>query len=176
MSLPFELQETEQVVVILRRHWLHLYPRLLGLVLVAAAPAMLFWVATTTVTELGGTARSVVVGVLFLWAFVWLVRAYFLWYRYEHDIWVITNQRIVDSLKRNWFHHRMSSADLVDIQDVSVDREGVLRTLFDFGDVEVETAAEEEHFMLSAIPHPDRVLATVDAERDRARREQRGPG
>ena len=175
MALPFELQATEHVVALLRRHWLHLYLRLLGLLLIAAAPAVLFWVVVAKGPALDGTVRTVVLAVVALWALVWLVRAYFLWYRFEHDIWVITNQRVIDSLKRNWFHHQMSSADLEDIQDVSVSRVGVLRTLFDFGDVEVETAAAEEHFMLSAIPHPDRVLATVDAERDRARREARGP-
>ena len=173
MALPFELQPTERLVSELRRHWLFLYPRLLLLVIAALAPGVVFLAAKSVREGLQGTALNLVIGVLVLWTVGWLVRAYFLWYRYQHDIWAITNQRIVDSLKRHWFHHAMSSADLTDIQDVSIAREGVLRTAFDFGDVRVQTAAEQQDFVLSAIPHPGRVLTIIDAERDRARREDR---
>lgn len=170
MTLPFTLQPTELLVVTLRRHWLHLYPRLGLLILVALAPGLVLWLTTAMMPERQWAGHPVLVGVAVLWALLWLVRAYFLWYRYQHDIWVVTNQRIVDSLKRHWFHHEMSSADLIDIQDVSVAREGLLRTMFDFGDVRVQTAAQQAHFVLSAIPHPGQVLTTIDAERDRARR------
>lgn len=170
MGLPFELQPTEHLVALLRRHWLFLYPRLILLVLVAVAPGLAFWALGSMRAGLEGTALNLVIGVLLLWAVAWLIRAYFLWYRYQHDIWVVTNQRIIDSLKRHWFHHEMSSADLIDIQDVSVAREGVLRTAFDFGDVRVQTAAQQANFVLAAIPHPGQVLTLIDAGRDRARR------
>lgn len=170
MSLPFTLQPTEQPVLTLRRHWLHLYPRLVFLLLVAVTPGLALWGLAGMLPEAAWLGHPVAVGSVAVWALAWLVRAYFLWYRYQHDIWVVTTQRIVDSLKRHWFHHAMSSADLIDIQDVSISREGFFRTMFDFGDVRVQTAAEQEHFVLSAIPHPGQVLTAIDAERDRARR------
>jgi membrane protein YdbS with pleckstrin-like domain len=173
MNLPFDLQPTEEPGLLLRRHWLHLYPRLAAVLLVAVLPAFL-WVATTMLTDVSGTARLVAIGVSILWTLVWAIRAYFLWYRYQHDVWAVTNQRIVDSLKRDWFHHQLSSADLIDIEDVSVHREGPLRTMFDYGDVRVQTAAQQPHFVLSAIPHPRQVLTTIDAMRDVARREHTG--
>jgi hypothetical protein len=171
VGLPFDLQAAETPLLTLRRHWMHLYPRLLLVLLVAAAPLPL-WFGATTLTDVEGNARIAAIGASVLWGVLWLGRAYFLWYRYQHDVWVVTNERIVDSLKRHWFHHEMSSADLVDIEDVSVEREGPLRTVFDFGDVRVQTAAQQANFVLSAIPHPRQVLTTVDAARDAARRGQ----
>jgi membrane protein YdbS with pleckstrin-like domain len=168
-KLPFQLQAGEEPALVLRRHWLHLYPRLVLLLLVALIPVVL-WVGTAVLTDLTGTARLIGIVASVLWSGFWLVRAYFLWFRYQHDVWALTNQRLVDSLKRHWFHHQMSSADLLDIQDVSVEREGPLRTMFDFGDVRVQTAGQQANFLLGAIHHPAQVLSRIDAMRDEARR------
>jgi hypothetical protein len=99
----------------------------------------------------------------------WLVRMFLAWYQYHHDGWVITNQRIVDYLKRHPFSLRISSADLVNVQDMQVERIGVLPTLLDFGDIVCQTAAEQQQFRLSGIPNPRDVQALVDRERDRER-------
>jgi hypothetical protein len=103
------------------------------------------------------------------------VRGYFTWYRYHNDLWAVTNQRIVDSIRRHWFHHRMSSADLVDVEDINVVREGILPTMFNFGDVRCQTAGEVPNFILAGVPRPSEILATIDAARDAARRSLRGP-
>ncbi|MCA9846591.1 MAG: hypothetical protein KC472_01350 [Dehalococcoidia bacterium] len=169
MKVPFQLQPTETVTMVLRRHWMHLYPRLALLVLIAVVPPIAIWAAVEAVADATGTARLVLALVGLAWAGGWLVRAYLLWYRYENDVWVVTDQRLVDSLKRHWFHHRMASVDLVDIEDVAVVREGFLRTMFDFGDVQVQTAAQQPNFILSAIPRPSSVLTAIDAARDAAR-------
>jgi membrane protein YdbS with pleckstrin-like domain len=169
MKLPFTLQADETPALVLRRHWLHLYPRLVLLILLALVPVAL-WVGTEMLTDLTGTPRLIGIVASVLWSGFWLVRSYFLWYRYQHDVWALTNQRLVDSLRRHWFHHQMSSADLLDIQDVSVEREGPLRTMFDFGDVRVQTAGQQANFLLGAIPHPAQVLSRIDAMRDEARR------
>lgn len=170
MKVPFELQATESVALVLRRHWVHLYPRLTLAVLAAVVPPLALWWAANAAGDPSGAVRLVLLAVCVAWLVAWLVRAYLLWYRYENDVWILTDQRLVDSLKRHWFHHRMSSVDLIDIEDVSVIREGLLRTMFDFGDVQVQTAAQQANFILSAIPKPGVVLTTVDAARDTARR------
>ncbi len=170
MKLPFQLQATETVSMVLRRHWVHLYPRLALLVLAAVAPPIGLWVGADAIGDPSGAVRIVLLAVMTIWAAYWLTTTYLLWYRYEHDVWIVTDQRLVDSLKRHWFHHQMSSVDLADIEDVSVERDGVFRTMFDYGDVQVQTAAQRANFVLSAIPHPSDVLTQVDAARDLARR------
>jgi len=170
MKLPFQLQATEQVSMVLRRHWIHLYPRLTLMVVVALVPPLALWFAADAIGDPEGATRLVILGLSAVWAAYWLVMTYLLWYRYQHDVWIVTDQRLVDSFKRHWFHHRMSSVDLVDIEDVSILREGVLRTAFNYGDLQVQTAAQQANFVLSAIPRPTEVLTAVDAARDHARR------
>jgi hypothetical protein len=161
--------------LLVRRHWLYFSLRMVGVVVAGLGGMVLAIIAVSRTFGFDGTVGRVAMAVIAAWALYWLVRGYFTWYRYQNDVWVVTNQRIIDSIRRHWFHHRMSSADLVDVEDINVVREGVLATLFDFGDVRCQTAGEVPNFILSGIPEPAKVLGTIDAARDAARRALRGP-
>ncbi len=152
---------------------MYFYPKLtlqifLGLILPAAV--LVIVERTAGLDDLTG---RIVLVIAVLWFAYWAVRAYFIWYRYHNDLWVVTDQRVVDSIKRHWFHHRMASADLVDVEDMSVFREGLLPTIFNFGDVRCQTAGQVANFVLAGIPKPAEVLGLVDAARDTARRDLR---
>lgn len=173
--LPFALQPGERVVLYLRRHPVYLIATLAAyaVALVVTVVALL-WVADRTagLDSFGGKA---IVALAVAWAVILGVRAYFTWYRWQNDIWVVTDQRIVDSAKRNWFDHRMASADLIDVEDIQVHRSGLLPTAFRFGDVRCQTAGTQPNFVLAGISNPSDVLARVDAARDAARREYGRP-
>jgi len=168
-ELPFPLQDGERILDLCRRHWLYLYPRLIALLAVAVAPVALAAWGLSKADALDGALAKVFWAIAGLWLAYWGIRLLFTWYRYNNDIWVITNQRIVDSLKTTPFNLRLSTADLINIQDMTVERKGVLPTLFDFGDMICQTAAEMQEFRLAGIPHPREVQALVDRERDRER-------
>ncbi|HXH23097.1 MAG TPA: hypothetical protein VNN10_13820 [Dehalococcoidia bacterium] len=168
-SLPFPLQEGEQVLMFCRRHWLYLWPRLLLILAVAFLPPLAAgWLLSAADAYEGVIARVfwVAAGV---WLIYWGVRAFLTWYRYNNDIWVITSQRLIDSLKKHPFNLEVATADLVNVQDITVERSGVLRTIFDFGDILCQTAAERQAFVLAGIPDPRAVQGLIDRERDRER-------
>lgn len=168
-----ELQPGEQLVLLARRHWIALYPQLLLDFLTGAIPiGLLVWGSSRVESP---TARQIMIGASVVWFLVTAVRAYFHWYRWYHDTWLITNQRLVDSLRLNWFHRAVSTTDLIDIQDVSMARNGMLQTALDFGDLNVQTASEQQRFVLSKIPDPAAVLTILDRTRDEARRAARTP-
>lgn len=170
MKLPFELQNDESVILFCRRHWLYFTLKLVGVALLWLLPTIAVLWLTNLTAGLGGTVGKVVWAAAALWTLYCLVWAYFTWYRYQNDIWVVTNQRIVDSTKYHWFKRRLASADLIDVQDMNVVREGIFPTIFNFGDVRCQTAAELPNFVVAGVPNPDKVLATVDAARDASRR------
>ena len=150
-----------------RRHWIYLWPRVIAYAVAGLLPLILaivigvkgpghglwkfFWLAVV------------------LWLVFWAVRALLAWYRYHHDVWVITNQRLIDSHRSNPFDLRIATADLVNVQDMTVRRQGILRTFLDYGDIVCQTAAEMEDFTLPGIPDPRDTQALVDKERDRER-------
>jgi hypothetical protein len=169
-KLPFTLQPGEQVLAFVRRHWLYFSLKIAGVVLAGLGGTALGIAAVVMTFGFDGLPGVIAGAVIAAWAVYWAVRAYFTWYRYQNDIWVVTNQRLVDSLKRHWFHHQMASTDLVDVEDLRVERHGILETVFDFGDVQCQTAGVVQNFVLSGIPQPARLLAVVDGARDAARR------
>lgn len=161
---PVNLQKDEKVVKLIRRHpvrmILDIVLTVIVMLLVAAALVWLnsilsfgwIWGSMGTIVVLGGLAF---IGIEF--------------YRYRNDVWLLTNQRIVDSTRNSPFNQSVSSADLVNVQDMNFHRRGVLATLFKFGDVTCQTASQTQLFVFRGVPHPEQLLELVDAQRDAAR-------
>ncbi len=170
MKLPFTLQPSEQVVAYCRRHWIYMWPSVAAAIVIAVLPPILAIILAGN-QGIEGAARVLIYVVAAVWAIFWGLRAYFTWYRFQNDIWVITNQRLIDSFRQHWFHHALASAELIDIEDVSVSREGPMQTLFNYGSLRCQTAGAATNFTLAGIPDPTGVLATLDSARDMARRE-----
>ncbi len=168
-KLPFQLQDGEQVLLFCRRHWLYLWPRLGFMTLMAlVVPIATAWLLGAA-DAFEGTFAKVFWVLAAVYLAFWAIRIFLTWYRYNNDIWVITNQRVIDSIKKHPFSLEISTADLVNVQDLTVERSGVIRTIFDFGDIVCQTAAEIQTFRLAGIPDPRATQALIDRERDRER-------
>ena len=166
--LPFPLQDGEQVIQLCRRHWWYLWPRTILWTLFAVVPVVAaVWLlsALDVLSDLGIFFYIAAAN----WLIVWLVRLLLNWYAYHNDIWVITNQRIVDSFKPTPISKRLATADLVNIQDMTVEKNGIIKTVLNFGDVICQTAATGEQFRITGVPRPEAVQLLVDKERDRER-------
>jgi hypothetical protein len=117
-----------------------------------------------------GLAAKIAMVVSAIWLVVWAVKIILLKYRYDNDLWTITNQRIIDSYRSNPFSLKITTADLVDIVDTSLNRSGIFPTMLNYGDIRCETAGERQDISLPAVPHPQEVHALIDRERDRERK------
>lgn len=167
-NLPVELQGGENVAHIAHRHIVYLILHMFWAIVGGVVPVILLLIATSSASGLLGTILLITT---IVWALGGLVVIYFTWYRYQNDIWIITNQRLIDSTKFNWFNHRLASTDLVNVEDMTVERKGIIPTMFNFGDLRCQTAGAQGTFTLKGIPAPQKVLDIVDQNRDAARRE-----
>lgn len=153
--------------MLVRKHWWFLWPHSIVLALVAVVPVAIVW----WLLDLVGVDRGAIFwGLALLWIVYWVIRLLLNYYRYHNDIWLVTNQRLIDSYKSHPFNLRLATADLVNIQDMSVVKNGILASLLGFGNVVCETAgADHVPFLISGIPHPEEVQLLIDKERDRER-------
>ena len=166
--LPFPLQDNEQVIILCRRHWWFLWPRTVLWTLFAIVPlAVAIWLVS--MLDILDDVGIFVLIVAIIWLVYWAARLLLNWYRYHNDIWVITNQRIVDSLKPFPFQLRITTADLVNVQDMTIEKHGVIASLLNFGDVNCETAGKSQQIRIAGVPDPAAVQLLVDKERDRER-------
>jgi uncharacterized membrane protein YdbT with pleckstrin-like domain len=89
---------------------------------------------------------------LFVWNFFFI-----LWLDYYLDIWIVTNERIINIEQRGFFTRRISELKLTKVQDVTSEIIGVIPTLLNYGNIYVQTAGEKERFTFCQIPNPNYV-------------------
>jgi membrane protein YdbS with pleckstrin-like domain len=85
------------------------------------------------------------------------------------DMLVITNDRLLDIEQKNLFARSISEADLYQIQDVSSEVVGVFASLFNYGNLTIQTAGAVLKFSVSNVHDPDglrqEILELAEADR-----------
>jgi hypothetical protein len=168
-KLPLELQKEEKLVAIVKTHPIYFILKMLLTVLIAFLPLILLRIISPKDGEFIAQVLNIV---SIVWFLVSAVVGFFIWYQYQNDMWVITDQRVIDSTKNHFFHHRMASTDLINIEEMSIERSGVLQTVLGFGDLICQTAGggtAKAAFIFDGVPQPAKILEMVDDLRDKAR-------
>jgi len=73
------------------------------------------------------------------------------------NVQVITDERIFDVDFVNLVYREIAEANIDEIQEVNVKMGSVVRTIFNYGDILVQTASEVPNLDFEAVPDPDRV-------------------
>lgn len=81
------------------------------------------------------------------------------WY---FNISLITNKRVLDVDFSGLVYKNVSATKLTLLQDASYTQTGVIRSVFDYGDVLLQTAGSLENFDISAVPYPERTVKIVE--------------
>lgn len=167
MALPITLQQGEELVVVKKRH--PVYVILKGILAVIIAGLLIWgisWVSGNVASASGIWPWLYVVVILGAAGYIG-----FLFYRYSHDLWIVTNQRLVDALRTTPFNQSLSSTDLVNVQDINVRKRGIMATTFNFGDVVCQTASTMGEFTFTGVGDPTGMMEMLDRLRDEARRQ-----
>ena len=70
---------------------------------------------------------------------------------------MITNQRIIYVRQDGFFARDISEQRLDKVQDATSEIHGVMSTVFNYGTVQVQTAAELERFSFDQVPKPEKI-------------------
>lgn len=80
----------------------------------------------------------------------------------EFDVFILTDERIVDVTQVNFLKRTMTSTPLEQIQDTTGSINGFLPTLFSYGDLVVQTASgNASDFSIKDIPNPNLVAQRI---------------
>lgn len=165
-NLRFETQEKEEkIVLFLRRHPITNLPWISLAVLMVLAPLLLRFFPILSFLPF----RFQLIGVL-IWYLLTLAFALEQFLTWFFNVHIATDERIVDIDFFNLIYKEVSDAKIDRIQDVTYKMGGVARTIFNYGDVFVQTAAEIPNFEFLAVPNPAgvaRVLQELRTEEER---------
>jgi len=147
----------EKIIKVFRRDFFILIKKILLLALLIFLPLIFFYIIIiwTYPEWLYGevTYPLLLLIVSFYYLFVW-VFFFFSFIDYYLDVWVITNERIIDIQQKGFFSRTISEQRLYRVQDVTSEVHGALPTIFKYGNVYAQTAGHQQRFFFHEIPNP----------------------
>jgi uncharacterized membrane protein YdbT with pleckstrin-like domain len=150
-----DLHQGETIIKVIHRNWFYLFQQFfLLIVIVGIFVGSVVFVPIFFPDFLGSTDKSVILFAqnFFLLA-VWIY-GFMIWIDYYFDIWIITSERIINIEQKGMFTRKASELRYSKIQDVTTEVIGFLPSVLNYGDVKVQTAAEENEFLFRTISDP----------------------
>lgn len=149
----------EKVLLLLRQHSFTILIRLGFFGLAALVPVALILIFGPYFTQNGLMLLFLFSSIIWYMA-LWLGMFHALTI-YTLNTVIITDQRIINSEQKGLFNRKTSELNSNRIQDVSVHTNGIIETLLKFGNVTVQSASSETHFIFYQIPKPERVKEVI---------------
>jgi uncharacterized membrane protein YdbT with pleckstrin-like domain len=148
----------EQIILMVRRHPAVYIPHALLFLLLLISPAFLFPIYNQILgpANLGLWLGSSLVIILF--AITLAVDSYLKWY---YTVNIITDERIIDVDFNNILYHKFAEAQLEKIEDVSHKPVGIFSSIFDYGNVYIQTAGAKPEFVFDSVPRARDVQDTL---------------
>lgn len=165
--IKFNLNPNEQIVLIVRKHWIAIFGRVVAFFVVAILPIILLAVIPAIVPGFPGWQIG---HLIYLYTFIysillmvsWVV-TFFAWTEYNLDIWVVTTHRIFIVEQIGMFNREISSLTLDKIQDLTIEMNGFLPTMLKFGEILVETAGEHKNFKFLNAKNPEAIKVAINS-------------
>lgn len=161
MHLSFLIKQKsyERVVYVLRRHPITFVPIAFLFVVLLLVPAAVY--AMISALFPAALSGQTLYPLAVLLASAYYLGAYLFFYAqfldYYLDLWIVTNDRIVDIEQFGLFSRTISELDLFQIQDATTDVHGFFATIFHYGNVSVKTASANISIVFRNVPHPNKV-------------------
>lgn len=148
--------KNEEILLVLRRHWFTNIKWLLITLVMVICPIVVPFIPILSFFPVRYNLLFVLFWYLITMAFVF--EQFLSWY---FNVTILTDERLIDINFDNLLNKRFAEAKIEMIQDVSSKTGGVSQTLFNYGTVLIQTAAEIPNFNLEMVPNPNLVLKII---------------
>lgn len=145
------LKQGEEPVAIIHKHWVRLAPAILRALAAFIIPS--FFIKYILSSKTATLVYLVFVVVLFLYIL-------YSWVVFYFDVFIITDQRVIDIQQTGIFRRSVSEAPMSRIQDVTYHVTGFFATLFNYGRVTVRTASNSE-LQMDDIADPEEIQEMI---------------
>jgi len=145
-------KQSEQIIVFTRRHWLVLFSPIVSGLMASFLPFIIIVIGAQLLVKYNLSGLFTLLWIIYL-MMIW----FFIFYKltmHSLDTWIVTDERIIDISQIGLFSRKVSELHLTSIEDISVHTKGVLQSYLDFGNVEIQTAANAQRFLFEEIPKP----------------------
>ena len=103
----------------------------------------------------------VLLALMFTYYLLIMVFVLTIWMDNYLDVDTLTNERLILRTQNGLFNRTVSDVELYRVQDVSVNQKGLLKTIFNYGDLKVQTAGKDPGFVLTSISNPVKISRLI---------------
>lgn len=163
-KLFFETQaEDEEIFLLLRAHVITNLPWMVLIIILFSIPSLIsstkiFAVFIDPLETSTASARTLSLCWYFL-TFAIGLQNILHWY---FNVYILTNKRIVDIDFQQLLYRKISSTELANVQDITYTKGGIPQSLFDYGDLHVQTAGTLPQFEFLRVPNPGAVQKAIE--------------
>ena len=154
-----EQEEGEEILLLLRRHFVTNIPWLVFAFFLIALPLILpFVIAFFPFPLPSANTLSLYLAFYYLAIFGFLLINFSLWY---FHIGLVTSFRVIDIDLAGILYRQVIEAKHENIEDVKYNQVGFITSLFNYGNVTVQTAGNDENIEYDRVPQPSEVADII---------------
>lgn len=160
-NIVFENQEEdEEIVLLVRRDLITNLPWILAALILILIPPIInaFSFLFAPFFNLSSATQFIAVVFFYILIFGFILIEFALWY---FNIGLVTNKRVIDFDVHGILSKHVSETRLNLIEDVSYAQVGSIRTIFNYGDVIMQTAGTNPNFEFDRAPEPARIVRII---------------
>jgi uncharacterized membrane protein YdbT with pleckstrin-like domain len=158
VQVAFDAQiKNEQVILLLRQHPIFLLKPFIIVVIALFFPMIMN--ASTILDFLPERFHLAFNIGWYLLVFGFALESFLVWF---FNVYLVTDERIIDVDFLSLIYKNVSTAKIDNIEDVTVTASGAFASIFDYGTVLIQTAAEKTQFEFENVPHPTKVAALLN--------------
>jgi len=154
----FETQEVrEKVILLLRQHLVTQIGWVMTAFFLVLAPISFIWIPM--VDFMPGNFQFMTIVIWYLLVIAFVFEKFITWY---FHVFIITDERIIDVDFYHLLYKEVSNTKIDNIEDVTYKQGGMLRSWLNYGNVRIQTAAEQREFMIEDVPRPNKVAKILN--------------
>lgn len=164
--MGFKLEENEYIIIFARRHWFAPVFKTLLILFTHLIPILVFSVIHSLNPSYESFGNVSLLSIIFLvaWAFVAWNVAFIIWTNHFLDVLVITNLHVIDIEQIGLWNREISTMQIQNIQDISSKVIGIIPSILNYGDLEIQTAGNLNNFTVRGIQRPDLIRQKINAQ------------
>ncbi len=161
-QMRFETQEDEEkIILFLRQHFIVNVPWIGAAFLMLLAPIFGYPIAVQLAQlPIAIPSGYVVIGFVmwYVGTLGFVIASFIHWF---FNIYIVTNERLVDIDFLHLLYKRFTQAELTRVQEISYTTGVIVATFFNYGTVFVQTAGDMPNLEFDGVPNPEKVVAII---------------
>lgn len=163
-TIYFDTQEPdEHILLFLRRHFITNFSWIFFTIALLILPPLAFYLIQLANYPVSFVPIRLMEIILILYYMLVLTNTFVNFLDWYYNISIITTKRVLDIHLQDLVSKKVSATKINLVQDVDFKQTGTIPSIFNYGDVVMQTAGKEINFIADAVPNPELVVQIVES-------------